>query len=113
VLCGNENIISSMVPVTACDAQSIEQLEAAIDAKIELLMAVGDVPFVLNQRHYNLIMTLDKHLHTMNALLVEPVAYELISYHLQESLVALSDLTGKTVSEQGMDAVFREFCVGK
>jgi tRNA U34 5-carboxymethylaminomethyl modifying GTPase MnmE/TrmE len=46
-------------------------------------------------------------------MLVEQPSYELISYHLNDALAALSELTGKTISEAGMDAVFREFCVGK
>jgi tRNA U34 5-carboxymethylaminomethyl modifying GTPase MnmE/TrmE len=37
----------------------------------------------------------------------------LISYHLNDALAHLAELTGKSISEQGMDAVFREFCVGK
>jgi tRNA U34 5-carboxymethylaminomethyl modifying GTPase MnmE/TrmE len=41
------------------------------------------------------------------------VSYELVSYELQNVLAVLSELTGKTISEAGMDAVFREFCVGK
>ncbi len=32
---------------------------------------------------------------------------------LHDALVTLSELTGKTMSEAGLDAVFREFCVGK
>lgn len=109
----NEKINSPMIPVATNDEQSIKHLETTIQSKIESLMITGEVPFVLNQRHYNLIMILNKHLQAMNNLLEEPVAYELISYHVQEALATLSELTGKTVSEQGMDAVFREFCVGK
>ena len=39
--------------------------------------------------------------------------YELLSYHLNDALAHASELTGKSISEQAMDAVFREFCVGK
>ena len=39
--------------------------------------------------------------------------YELISYHLKDALEHISELTGKTISEQGMDTIFKEFCVGK
>ena len=40
-------------------------------------------------------------------------AYELISYHLRQALVNLSELTGKSISEAALDKVFKEFCVGK
>ena len=39
--------------------------------------------------------------------------YELISYHLNDALSDLTELTGKSISEASMDLVFREFCIGK
>ena len=39
--------------------------------------------------------------------------YELISIHLNDALQALSELTGKTISNKAMDMLFKEFCVGK
>ena len=41
------------------------------------------------------------------------IAYELVSFHLQDVLESLSELTGKSISEKGMDSIFRKFCVGK
>ena len=43
----------------------------------------------------------------------ENIQYELLSYHLNDAMAQLSELTGKSISEKGMDAIFREFCVGK
>ena len=41
------------------------------------------------------------------------VAYELLSFHIKDALESLTEMTGKTISEKAMDAVFKEFCVGK
>lgn len=38
---------------------------------------------------------------------------ELASYELEEALQALAELTGRDVQEEVVDAVFRNFCVGK
>jgi tRNA modification GTPase len=38
---------------------------------------------------------------------------DLAGYELEEGLRALSDLTGRDVQEDVVDAVFRNFCVGK
>lgn len=46
-------------------------------------------------------------------MLKENIQYELISYHLNDAISHINQLTGKSISEKGMDAVFREFCVGK
>lgn len=99
--------------VSSTDKTNIELLEQLIEEKISLLLAQSDAPFLLNQRQYNLIIGLEQKLHDILAKLEGTIAYELVAYHLNEALAQLTELTGKTISEQGMDAVFREFCIGK
>jgi tRNA U34 5-carboxymethylaminomethyl modifying GTPase MnmE/TrmE len=41
------------------------------------------------------------------------IYYELVIAHLHESLINLSGLTGKSITEETLDMVFKEFCVGK
>lgn len=98
--------------VSAQDKTNISLLECAIQDKINRLFQSIGSPFLLNQRHFNLLLTLEKHLLTIANMLSHP-HYELISYHLTDALATLSQLTGKTITEAGMDAIFREFCVGK
>jgi len=93
---------------------NIDLVEQLIEEKIATLFASIESPFLLNQRHFNNILALEKKLFALMELLEGPtIAFELVSYHLNDALANLSELTGKSISEQGMDAVFREFCVGK
>jgi tRNA U34 5-carboxymethylaminomethyl modifying GTPase MnmE/TrmE len=41
------------------------------------------------------------------------VDYELVSHQLREALQALSEMTGRGVSQAAFDKVFDTFCVGK
>jgi tRNA modification GTPase len=110
------NSITSNHPTySACttNKESINAIESAIQNKISSLFASIGSPFLLNQRHYNNLLSLETKLMSTKSLLGEKTSYELVSYHLQDALTTLSELTGKTISEAGMDAVFREFCVGK
>jgi tRNA modification GTPase len=95
------------------DIHSIKSLELSIQNKISSLFASIGSPFLLNQRHYNNLLSLETKLAATKNLLTGNTSYELVSYHLQDALTTLSELTGKTITEAGMDAVFREFCVGK
>jgi tRNA modification GTPase len=105
---------SSIHSVCTTDKNSINTLESAIQNKISSLFASIGSPFLLNQRHYNNLLSLETKLATTKNMLCDGnISYELISYHLQDALTALSELTGKTITEAGMDAVFHEFCVGK
>lgn len=92
----------------------ILELEATIQDHINALAAQTDSPFLLNKRHMALLVRLETKISEIIVLLSqEHIHYELVSYHLRDALEELSSLTGKSISEAGMDAVFREFCVGK
>lgn len=95
------------------DGHSVRAVEKKLEEKIHDLFATLESPFLLNQRQYNLLIGLEKKLSTLPNLLSSNIAYELVSHELKEALACLSELTGKSISEQGMDAVFKNFCVGK
>ncbi len=88
-------------------------IEHAIQSKITALFNNISSPFLLNKRHYNLLITLEMECHKILPLLTGNIAYELLSIHLQDAASHVSELTGKTISEDAMDEVFRSFCVGK
>lgn len=107
------------LPVTALKTaahnnETIEHLEKIVEQKIATLFSHLESPFLLNQRQFNLLISLEQKLLAIAPLLESPaIEYEIISYHLKEALEHITELSGKTVSEQGMDAIFREFCIGK
>jgi len=92
----------------------IDKLEQEVESKIQAIFAAVTSPFLLNKRHHHILLALEKDLiHILSFFDNAQIPYELVAYHLNDALAHLSDLTGKTVSEQAMDAIFREFCVGK
>jgi tRNA modification GTPase len=101
------------ISVSTANNSGITTLESTIEQKISALFNQLAAPFLLNKRHYTILLSVEQKLHTLIEHLNGTIHYELVSIHLQEILEQLTELTGKTVSEQGMDAVFREFCVGK
>ena len=104
---------SKMLHVSSKHSKNIHVVEKAIQEKISSLFAAIESPFLLNQRQFNLLLGLEKHLAQIINMLGGDIQYELLSFHLNDALAHLCELTGKTISEKGMDAVFREFCVGK
>lgn len=93
--------------------EAIHLLEKTIEDKVEKLFTGMESPFLLNQRQFNLVLSLEKKLQALTAMFSGTIEYELISYELKEALTCLSELTGRSISEQGMDTVFRSFCIGK
>jgi tRNA modification GTPase len=100
--------------VCAQDAKTIAQLEIVIGKKIDEIFSRIDSPFLLNQRHFRILVNIEKNILQMLEMLEKAtIAYELLSANLKGTLEILTELSGKTISEQAMDAVFREFCIGK
>ena len=102
------------ISVSAKTKDNIDALEQIIQQKIDTLFNVIESPFLLNQRQHNLLLSLEITLVHIEEMLSNPsVAYEILSIHLNDAVACLAQLSGKAISEAGMDAVFREFCVGK
>jgi tRNA modification GTPase len=101
------------IPISITDQETIAIVEKQIEQKIEQLFSQIESPFLLNRRQFNLLLSLEQKLLILQPMLENSIQYELVSYHLQDTIAHLAELTGKSVSEAGMDAVFREFCVGK
>ena len=91
----------------------IVELEALIMEKIQTLFDSLDSPFLLNKRHHAILISLEEKIREIISLLDSAVQYEIVSYHLKDALVLISELTGKSISEKGMDLIFKQFCVGK
>jgi len=104
---------TNIINISTKEKRNIHLIEQTIEQKINSLFQTIESPFLLNKRQFNLLVHLKKKLFTLQSMLHDNTQYELISYHLNDALSQLSELTGKSISEAGMDMVFREFCVGK
>ncbi len=91
----------------------LNELKKEVIKKVNELFSSGSSSFLVNKRHYDLLIAFEQELLIVKGMLTGPADYELIAHHLKEALATLTELTGKSVSEQALDAVFREFCVGK
>jgi tRNA modification GTPase len=99
--------------VSAQEKWGLEDLESAVDAKIQALFTTLRSPYLLTQRQARLISEIERNLDFIVKSFSDVLHYELIAYHLKESLEKIAELTGRNVTEQMLDAVFNGFCVGK
>ena len=109
---GPKNIFDS-IKVSSLNNENIHLLKQQIDQKIADLFSQVESPFLLNKRQYNLLSSLYNKLQDVLSLLRVNIDYEIVSYHLKDALSSLSEFTGKTISEQSIDLIFKEFCIGK
>ncbi|EKD23325.1 MAG: hypothetical protein ACD_82C00127G0002, partial [uncultured bacterium] len=104
-----ENIIK----VSSLENKNLDTLENIINTKIKDLFSKIQSPFLLNKRQFNLLHALEKKLQEILPLISKNPEYEILSYHLRDTISYLSEITGKTVDQKSIDLIFKEFCVGK
>jgi tRNA modification GTPase len=109
----NPLVAQTTLTVSAHQPETLELIYDTLERKVGELFGTNELPFLLNQRHQSLLLTLEQKLQHTVPLFQGTVQYELISYHLQDALTCLTELTGRSISEASLDMVFKEFCVGK
>jgi len=81
----------------------------------EIWSSVKEKPNVVvsKQRHVDALRQASKYLKSVQQGMVEKRSLELISVDLNEVLGALGELVGEIYSEDLLDVIFSEFCIGK
>ncbi len=102
-----------VISVSAKLGRGIADLEATIEHKIQKLFAQLNAPFLINRRQFKLLTEIQSKLEIIANSYSDGIHYELIAYQLKDLLESVSELTGRNVTEQVLDTVFNEFCVGK
>jgi len=102
-----------LISVSTVNSVNIDILHTKIGEKITDLMSIGQSPCLLNKRQYNLLLLLQLELQSITKIIAKKIDYELLTIHVNDAISKLSELTGKTVTEDALNAIFREFCVGK
>lgn len=105
--------VSNMFIISEKNPDSIASVEAEIDNKIKERFENLTSPFLLNKRQFNLLLGLESKLIAVKELLQNDPDYEIVSFHLNDAISCSAELTGKSISEASMDAVFKNFCIGK
>ncbi len=101
------------ISISVATRHNIDLLRNVIDYQVEQLLTVGQSPFLMNKRHHDLLLQVNNQMHAIKNSMLGNIEYELLVVHISDALSKLSEVTGKTVTEDALNAIFREFCVGK
>jgi tRNA modification GTPase len=103
-----------IVQTAITEGKGIDVLKTAI--REELLggeFSIGESPIVTNARHQDALRRAQEALGDVIASLENEMPPDLVSVDLRISLDALGDIVGKTTTEDILDRIFSQFCVGK
>ncbi len=104
-----------IVPISALKQEGIEELKSIIYSRLirKEVRISPDHLIVSNIRHKNLLVEIkDSLLKAANAF-EEKVSLEFIALEIRSALDSLGEMVGETTSEDILNRIFSQFCIGK
>jgi tRNA modification GTPase len=103
-----------MVSVSALTGEGVDSLKAVIH---ELLfkgrITAGERPIITNLRHKTALEKTKSSLENLQNSIKGNMSEEFLAVDLRAALNALGEITGETATEDILNRIFEEFCVGK
>lgn len=104
----------SSVSISAKTGAGIERLkEVIIDTVYRGKVDTGEGNITVNLRHKNSLIMTEEALKNFIKGLYSSVPPEILAYHLREALDSLREIVGATTTEDILDRIFQQFCIGK
>jgi tRNA modification GTPase len=115
----NEKALESMVVgiarvrISALKGDGIEDLRKAIRDVITSGLDTTDLGVAPSLRHKEALERASGHFQKSVSNLREGLPFEIVAADLQEGLEALGEIVGETTSEEVLERIFSQFCIGK
>jgi tRNA modification GTPase len=105
---------ATRVEISALTGEGLEELEEAI---VEVVFSgqvlASDEPLVSSPRHKDVLRRAWDHVSGAQDAHAQGMPADFVAIDLTSAVNALGEITGETVSEDLLEAIFSEFCVGK
>ncbi len=119
-LAGEEHLTAlaggrTLVRTSARTAAGMEDLHRALGASVHSLLRDGqrEPSLLTNVRHAEALGRTRSVLRRAKAGLVGGSPLDMVATDIREALASLGEITGETVTEEILDRIFSQFCIGK
>ncbi len=100
--------------VSALTGEGLRKLEEAIlDTIFSGKVVASDAPLVTNPRHKQALQSALEHLLNVEQARKEALPADFLAIDLHGAVNALGEITGETATEDLLEVIFSEFCIGK
>lgn len=96
--------------ISALTRQNLDLLVDHVKGKID---SGGAESVWINDRHAPLLQSARQSLEAATKTLSQDLPFDLASVHLQAAIADFGQITGESAGEDVLDAIFRNFCIGK
>lgn len=104
-----------VVSISALKHEGIEGLKRTIYTTLihKEVRVSPEHMIVANIRHKNLLFEIKESLSRAMSGLEEAIPYEFIAFEIRSALNSLSEMVGETTTEEILNRIFEQFCIGK
>ncbi len=100
------------IGVSALTGEGMDQINKTLNSWIRSVSDFSST-VITQSRHFELLGKTKKGVKKARELLNDCTSPEIVVFELQESVRAIHEILGKEYSDQVLERVFKEFCIGK
>ena len=107
-----ENKDDAVIPLSTLAGEGVADLKRKIK-KVLVKLPEKERPLIALLRHKLALERAEKGLHRAKAAAEERASWEFLATDLRETTDALGEIVGETTTDQILDQIFNQFCIGK
>ena len=106
-------LIDEALSISALEKSGLEELKEKIVEKVKIKEINTNNTVVTNARHYESLSRASKALKDVLYGLDSGITGDLLAMDIRQSLHFLGEITGEISTDDLLDSIFRDFCIGK
>ena len=105
--------IDNLLFISAKQKENIQHLKTLLTDKVKKGVLSNDDVIVSNSRHFEALTNALSHIVLVQEGLEVGVSGDLLAMDIRQSLYHLGEITGEITTDDLLDSIFRDFCIGK
>lgn len=101
------------VKISAKEETGIEKLKKEIIRLIGVSIFEQNNTIILNTRHYECMVRVEEAIERLLRGINEGITLDICAIDLKEAIKALGEISGEEISDEVLNKIFEEFCIGK
>ncbi|MCH1437662.1 MAG: tRNA uridine-5-carboxymethylaminomethyl(34) synthesis GTPase MnmE [Flavobacteriales bacterium] len=99
--------------ISAKEKANVDRLKVLLTEKVKQGLLSNDDVIVSNSRHYEALSQALNHVVQVQEGLASDISGDLLAMDIRQSLFHLGEITGEITTDDLLDSIFRDFCIGK
>ena len=105
--------IENLLFISAKQKENIQDLKTLLTDKVKKGILSNDDVIVSNSRHFEALINALSHVVKVQEGLGIGISGDLLAMDIRQSLYHLGEITGEITTDDLLDSIFRDFCIGK